>query len=394
MPPSTITLLEYQTRTFPADALPPDAMRLLHFNYRQQVTVNPPTEFNRQQWELTAQGYAGAIPLTPDLHFRLLPKVPVSNLFAMLAHTRQLDLKVLEGVVYCDTLDQFVDCVARALALGALKRLRLGLQREYVRSRRNSTVLRGKLHLEAALRQPWNPELPVTADSLTLDTPGNRIIAWTLWQMARSGDWQPETHRLIEMASRAFRQAVPISPLTPEECLDQTYSRLNQDYALLHRLCYFYLAHIGPGHSSGGQEMFPFLVSMEKLFEEFVAAWLREHLPPGWTLKSQESVSEQPRRQLHFRIDMVVYDRLGKAQWVIDTKYKQAQRADSADIQQLMAYAQLKGCDRALLIYPAPLSPPLDTQVNGLHLRSLAFPLESDLEQSGKLLLNQLTGLI
>jgi 5-methylcytosine-specific restriction enzyme subunit McrC len=69
---------------------------------------------------------------------------------------------------------------------------------------------------------------------------------------------------------------------------------------------------------------------------------------------------------------------------VLDTKYKMAAKVDNADISQIVTYAKAKGCHEAVLIYPTQLQRPLDVQIADLHVRSLTFALDADLEEAGQ----------
>jgi hypothetical protein len=66
---------------------------------------------------------------------------------------------------------------------------------------------------------------------------------------------------------------------------------------------------------------------MARLFERFVAEWLRVHLPEGLELQDQEDVPIGEGWGISFTIDMVLYDRkTGRPMAVLDTKYKPVDR--------------------------------------------------------------------
>ena len=50
----------------------------------------------------------------------------------------------------------------------------------------------------------------------------------------------------------------------------------------------------------------------------------------------------------------------------------------------MVAYADLKGIQEAVLIYPVLLQPPLDIPWGAKHVRSMAFPIDGDLEVAGR----------
>ena len=159
----------------------------------------------------------------------------------------------------------------------------------------------------------------------------------------------------------------------------------------MHALCRFFLEQSGPSHVAGDREMLPFLVDMARLFELFVAEWLKSNLPREVQLKAQERVSIDEETDLHFDIDLVLYDaESGQAQCVMDTKYKVTPTPATADISQVVAYAEAKGCTEAVLVYPQPLTGSLDKRIGSIRVRSCTFSLGGDIELNGRRFVGEL----
>jgi 5-methylcytosine-specific restriction enzyme subunit McrC len=77
----------------------------------------------------------------------------------------------------------------------------------------------------------------------------------------------------------------------------------------------------------------------------------------------------------------------GRQRWVVDTKYKAPTHGpESADVAQILAYAQVQGAQEAVLVYPAPIPQPLDVTVGGVRLRTLSFRLDERLDVAGEAL--------
>jgi len=90
-------------------------------------------------------------------------------------------------------------------------------------------------------------------------------------------------------------------------------------------------------------------------------------------------------QQWHFDIDLTLYDgATNRVLGVLDTKYKVVETPASDDIAQIVAYAEIKGCREAVLVYPAPLAHPLDATLGDIHVRSLTFALDGDLTAAGQ----------
>ena len=135
--------------------------------------------------------------------------------------------------------------------------------------------------------------------------------------------------------------------------------------------------------------MLPFLVDMAKLYELFVAEWLKAHLPQYLLLKFQEQVNIS--KTIHFKTDLILYDMsTGTARYILDTKYKTPTQPAADDIAQVVAYAVSKDCHEAVLVYPEPLKHPLNEWVGDIRVRSLTFSLKDDLDRAGQAFLQQL----
>ena len=138
--------------------------------------------------------------------------------------------------------------------------------------------------------------------------------------------------------------------------------------------------------------MSPFLVDMARLYELFVAEWLKESLPQGFFLKQQQLVTIEQNR--HFRMDMLLYDvETNAVRCVLDTKYKVSDKAADDDLHQMISYATATKCNQAVLIYPEHLRQSLDVKIRDIRVRSLTFSLNGDLDQEGQELLQSLLSL-
>jgi 5-methylcytosine-specific restriction enzyme subunit McrC len=346
--------------------------------YGQQIKVEFPSPKTGNQWQLINQGYVGYIPLTDSHHFRLEPRFPIQSLFGMLEYAFNLkSFRFLDGLMTSHDLPEFYERLALKLANGILNRARQGLYRAYLSQQANLTTLRGRLDMTQLSRQIGKITLPCHYNEQTADLPDNQILLWTLHQILRQRMSQNPT---ITRAYRALSGTVTLMPHTATDCIGRNYSRLNEDYRPLHALCRFFLASSGPHVAEGAHTMLPFLVDMSLLYEQFVAAWLQEHLPSQWQLKGQERIK---LHQTHFKIDLVLSDRnTGQTLAVLDTKYKAGVKHD--DIFQITTYATAKHCAKAVLIYPQTMS--LSQQPIGreVQIHYLTFDLNQPLAQSGE----------
>jgi len=391
----TLTLTEFEPRTLPPATLPEADAALLWRLYDHQrgvLRVEFPSPKTAGRWRLTPQGWVGHIPLTAEVGFVLQPKVSLHNLFRMLEYAYRLQsIDFLEGLVDGDSVDDFYERLAYVLAQRVLERGRRGFHRAYLPREEILPTVRGRLEVERT--RPWDPRLPCRYEEQTADVADNQILAWTLRRIAQSGLCSERAQPAVRRAYRSLLGVATPIPFSAEACVDRLYNRLNEDYRPLHALCRFFLEHTGPSHRHGERTMLPFLVNMGRLYELFVAEWLRAHLPRPWTVSAQERVSVGDGgngQALHFNLDLVLYDGDEEARLVLDTKYKAGERVEAADLNQLVTYAQARGCPQAALVYPELPGQPLNVTIGDVHVRALRFGLDGDLESEGAAFLDQL----
>jgi 5-methylcytosine-specific restriction enzyme subunit McrC len=390
--PRIIELTEYQTRTFDEEELTEAVGKALHASYGKQIAVQPPSFLNNRCWQLTSQGWVGYIPLTNSFHLSIVPKVPVSNLFRMLEYAYRLDFKILEGLTDSGSIAELYERLALVLAKRVLDRIRKGLYRSYIPESEDLPYVRGRIDLMAHLRNPQRVELPCNFEEHTADLEENQILLWTLTRILESGLCTERSLPHIRQARRALLGLSALRPFSARICVDRLYNRLNQDYETMHALCRFFLEHMGPTHLLGDRRMLPILVDMDRLFELFVVEWLRRHAPSRYSVLGQENLQFRMGQVISISIDITVEDlETGRTAFVLDTKYKAAEQPAAGDIEQVVAYAEAKGCTKAALVYPVKLGRPVSGMWgNDICVRSLAFRLAGDLEEAGRSLLEQL----
>lgn len=392
IPATTLTLTEYETAHLPANALSEHIGRALWQQYDangRKLLVEFPSPKTNQQWQITAQGWVGLIPLDPQLHLLIQPKIQLHNLLHMWSYVYRLEpFLPLPQLARVGSIREFHDLLAGLLAQRVLRRARQGFYRAYRPRREPTAVVRGRVE-----SGPDQRPLRLTCrfDEQTADTPDNQIVAYTLRQLAASGRCREPVQQQVRRAYRALAPLVSPQPFTAADCNNRRYTRLNADYAALHALCRFFLAHSGPALHAGDYGMAPFLVNMAQLYERFVAAWLQRCLPPQQRLHVQETIVLGENGELRFDVDLVLYGQNGRALAVLDTKYKAAETAANADVSQIVTYAQARQCRQAVLIYPQPLARPLNVQIGAVQVRTLTFPLDRPLDQAGDIFWRQLS---
>ncbi|MCA9898962.1 MAG: hypothetical protein KC433_12295 [Anaerolineales bacterium] len=390
--PLTLHLSEYETLNLPQTQLPPWVGEQLWRSLDQagkKLLVTFPSPKTDGQWQLTAQGWVGQVQIPHQLALTISPKLPIHRLFELWEMAYDLRLAELgEGVTAVSSIPEFFSILAHILAQRVIRRGRQGFQRAYLRKTAELPYVRGKL----LPPKPGTatPQLLCRYDAHTADIADNQIVAFTLNQIARSGQCNPAAQTAVRQAYHLLQPLVTVRPFQPRDCQNRSYSRLNQDYATLHALCRFFLEQTAPLLANGQHQMIPFLLNMALLYERCVANWLQANLPAPYQIKAQESTTVGPQDELRFQIDLTLYDGNGRPLAVLDTKYKTPDKPSQADISQVITYAKAKGCQHALLIYPQPLAQPLHVLVGDVHLHTLSFGLGQPLDAAGANFLQQL----
>lgn len=381
-----LNLIEYEPTCFAPGEISEEVAYTLYQNHQDKLEVEWPSPKTNWKRRLTAKGWVGYIPLTSDVTVVINPKVPLTNLFGMWEYAYQLkSFHFLDGLIACHSLEEFYEHLASILAKRILDRARQGLYREYAPQRASLPYLRGRLNLTQLLKKPWETSLACNYEEHTADITENQLLIWTLWCILRSGLCRdPQVIATVRRAYLSLHGFAAVQPFHSQACLKRLYNRLNQDYHPLHALCHFFLEHSGPTHQSGDHTMLPFLVNMARLYERFVAEWLKIHLPSEYVLKIQEHVTLDQEGVFSVDLDLVVQHILTGETIVLDTKYKAPEKPSQADIDQMVAYAVFKESRKAVLIYPTELKTPVNISKGHVHVRSLTFALHGDLEQAGQ----------
>lgn len=391
--PRVLDLVEFQTKTLDRDELDVATGERIWREFGKQVQIEFPSPKTDNRWQLTNQGFAGYLPVSPDVGVLLTPKVSLTNLFRMLAYAYNLKhLRFFDDLVELATLQDAYEQLALLLVERISDRARRGLYRTYRQEHRRLPYVRGRIDMAETLQRPWQVGLPCHYRIHTADVEDNQILFWTLETIIRSGVCRERALRTVRKTHRELQGTVSLIPFTGGQVAGRYYSRLNADYATLHALCRFFLEHSGPTHQLGDRKMIPFVVDMARLFERFVAAWLKENLPYDLILTPQERVTLGDEEDVEFRIDLVIRDRSSRqAICVADTKYKNSSHIAPDDVAQVVAYASVEDAGQAFLIYPEDVKTKLDVPLQHVRVRALGYPLVGNLQFQGERFLGALT---
>lgn len=385
-----IEINEYEEKYFLKDEISELVGIDLYKKYKNHLEVDFPTYRTGNRWRLKAKGWVGYIPITSNISLKLNPKIPIKNIFGMLEYAYTLkSFKFLEGIINCDSIEDFYSQLAYLFCQKVLERCRRGLYKNYLHKSEQLTYLRGRLDIEETIRNPWNVKFKCHYEEHTTNVIENQILLWTVYIIGRSGLCSEKVSLTVRRAFHALQGFVTLQICSSKDCIEINYNRLNQDYELLHNLSRLFLDNSVPTHEKGEYISLPFLVDMARLYELFIAEWLKVNLPKNLMLRYQERIDIA--KNLYFKTDLVVYDSLTSVpRFIIDTKYKNTASVSSDDVAQVIAYAVSKNCKEAILLYPTPLKQPLNKYVGDIRVRSLTFSLNDDFEYAGNTFLHEL----
>ncbi|MFU1780252.1 McrC family protein [Haloarcula japonica] len=388
------TIEEYEDKHIPRSQLSDRDIQFLDEEFSSELELEGPSSLNDWNWVLRNEGYVGHIQLPENGSIELKPGIDLDNVFGMLEYAYDLgEFNLAEENVYdSETVQGFYDKVASIFARNVNKRRKQGLFRSYQDREEESRRIRGRIDFGKTVQKPWDPKAHVKYREMTSDNEDNQILLYTLNRISRSGFAREDTLQEVRRGIRSLRGSISYREFESNDCVGRRYNRLNQDYQRMHALARLILDTSGPSHEEGDAEMIPYTVYMPDLYELFVARWLSENLPTGYSVDAQEQV-DLGDTGLFYRIDVVLNDdRTGETVAVLDTKYREPdnENPDTGEVNQVLGYAKKMGTDRAFLVYPADLDNRFPLRMDDVVIDCLEFGLEGDLERNGESFLESL----
>lgn len=308
-------------------------------------------------WLVTPRQVCGVIPLPSGRVLHIEPKVPIGNLWQMLAQAWdavELGLPTpARGVA--GLLDGLMAAYVREL--DAL--LGRGLARGFVTRRAVLPAIRGRLDVAAQLRLRTAAcdRFACVYHELHADTPANRVLRAALEvarvNCARHLALGAALHRCLRALGGV--SATPIGRCELASVCAPAAARHYRPALALARLI---LEGCAVSHRPGGRQVPALIVDTARLFERFVGAVLARGLPADLRARTsgRGAALDEERRAL-LTPDVVV-EAGGTPACVVDAKYKTSAAASaepgSEDLYQMLAYCVGYRVPAAVLVYPEP----------------------------------------
>lgn len=361
-------------------------------------------EIDEKKW-LKLDSWVGVIETPCGTTLEILPKTHDDN--ADIGRSRAmlrkmikalLDLPAKEaGVATLERFDVPLTEWVMERFLHALERLvQQGLRRDYQRIEEELPYLRGQLNVRNQVRQrPGHQHFfHVRHDVFLPNRPENRLLKLAL-DKVRKTTGHPDNWRLAQELSIRLHE-IPASQQVQQDWHAWTNSRLMAHYQPIKPWCQLILGDGMPIALTGNDQGLSMLFPMQRLFEVYVARWLRQQLPADIELvvgsRKEHLCRHLSEPIFELRPDLLLKKRGGSNLQVLDTKWKRINAQDrrnkyglsEGDFYQMLAYGikYLNGQGSMVLIYPAwekfKMQLPVFEIQNGLEVRVVPFDVEQD----------------
>ena len=308
----------------------------------------------------------------PGLQVEVLPKVDDvqddqvrSNLLYMLAVAGQVPVRDRDIARLASRKAPLSETLAAIFADRLHRELLLGPERSYMRREENLRRFKGKLLIpqqtlhNAAHRERFFCRF----DEFSEDTLMNRIFR-AACRVLLDSTRTPSTQDRLRHCLLLLDDVKDI--FVHDELFDQiTITRQNERFDDVLRFCRLILQERSPTVQAGSERSFSLLFDMNRVFEDFVAAFLKKQVIPqldGYRLYPQAKTKQLPlmksedKNVLTLKPDILI-EAAGRP-FVLDTKWKQLSDEGARggvgtdDLYQLYAYTRRYKCRRSVLLYP------------------------------------------
>jgi len=249
-----------------------------------------------------------------------------------------------------------------------------GLRKDYLAQSENQFVLKGKLNFNKNIRYNLvhKERFFVEYDEFNTDRPENKLIKSTLLLL------QKKTHsNSLQQRVRMFCfifDDISESSNVDVDLLKCKSNRLTSHYDKILVWCRIFLKNKTFSNYKGNDLAFALLFPMERIFEDYVATYLKKHLD----IQTQEHLGKlllEFEKKYRMKPDIVI----DKGSIIADTKWKileEEHNMSQSDLYQMFAYGFHPGRDmenktkKIILIYPYSDSFPKDRKYTFFDINS------------------------
>jgi len=327
---------------------------------------------------ITAKNYVGLITMKDGTVIEILPKI-CRNI--SVPDTRRIFLEMLRSLkgapfkefntsyLKTDRLSLF-EIFISMFVVEATAVVKQGLKSSYNPVEANERFFKGKLNVPQDIKHNYisRERFFVRYDEWSINRPENRLLKATLiFLQKQSGD---DRNRLNLSRLLSFFEGVDSSTDNAADFSKCAADRSMSHYAKALLWCSVFLRGNSFTTFAGSEVAVALLFPMEKVFESFVAAKIRRHLPTNielWTQDARYSLFDNPKA-FSLRPDIVLTD--GDKTIIMDTKWKLLSEnmrnygISQSDMYQMYAYSKKYSAENIVLLYP---------QTDHSHDKDIAF---------------------
>lgn len=324
-------------------------------------------KFRGDRLTVTAGKYVGLVPLNDRVFIRVEPKMPVSNMLAILASVSG-DIVELKGLQREYALAQTTPApILAAIASAFVSAMRAvetdGLLKRYAEHVESGAHLKGQVVFSDSVQFYWSRGTRHRAVSrffdLSADLVENQLLRYAcrllLAQHSAAGGLDQSAKDLAHFEDFLSLAGVSLAPPNPPDLVAPAFDAGPRSYAKALQLARMVIAGKGIELRALGADvaLSSFLVNMETLFERYVRKVLASRLA-GTTVLDGNGEGAKPlfddRREPPANPDVVVR-RPSSEVLIGEVKYKAHESRD--DLNQVLAYALSYRAPVIVLVLPA-----------------------------------------
>ena len=318
--------------------------------FDELVKFSKAGEFMSLGWDFVqAKNYIGVIRLPSGFQIEILPKLNAPE-----EKLRELVVEMLR------TLKDFSDKKFRNASLDTARLplyeifiqiylemisdlVKRGLKSSYILREDNLNFFKGKLLVKENLRKNFahREKFFVAFDDYNLDCPEHRLIKAALLKL--------RNNKLARRLLNCF-DSVEASSNYRKDFAKIFVDKKNHEYQAVMNWTEIFLAGKNFTPLVGKSEALALLFPMEKLFEDYVAEYVRKIFSERFTVKiqAQEKFLFDEPRSFGLKPDIILE---GDEKIILDTKWKF--EISSGDMYQMFAYAKRYGAKKIFILCPA-----------------------------------------
>ena len=189
------------------------------------------------QYVLNPKQFVGVVTLPTGRRLESHPKIPLRNLFYMLAVAFDLPSPFREQIAKFAQIDEILEFIVSFFANLVEKRIDQGLYRSYLEQEDNLTAVRGRIGFAEDLRRNYvmRHRTYCRYDEFSWDIPENQIIRQVLHLLGGWGFGRELRLRLHGLDSALSEVTPKVLPLSSFDRFQ--YHRFNEDYRQIHQFC-------------------------------------------------------------------------------------------------------------------------------------------------------------